>query len=185
MTQFSEAIDEHIAVLTAARDSLAAPMQRAIELFRACYSAGGKLLVCGNGGSAADAQHFAAELVGRYESDRPALAAIALTTDSSALTAIANDYGFERVFARQVEALARAGDVLVALSTSGNSANVLRAAQQAKLSGVQVVALTGEDGGRLALLADVLLAVPSRRVARIQEVHELCLHTLALGLETS
>lgn len=183
MRHFIDAIDEHLAVAAAARDALAAPMEAARARCADSLARGGKLLVCGNGGSAADAQHFAAELVGRYEADRRALAAIALTTDTSALTAIANDFGYDRVFARQVEALGRAGDVLIALSTSGNSPNVVLAAELARARGVGVVALTGDGGGRLAALADVLLAVPSRRVARIQEVHELCLHSLALALE--
>src|SRR5439155_10837756 len=123
---------------------------------------GGKLLLCGNGGSAADCQHIAAELTGRFTGrTRPALAAVALTTDTSALTAIANDFGFDEVFARQVEALARPGDVLLAISTSGRSANVIRAAQQARLRGLTVLALTSGDGGPLATLADLTIATPS------------------------
>ena len=143
-------------------------------------AAGGKLMLCGNGGSAADAQHLAAELVGRLGHDvaRPGIAAVALTTDSSILTAWGNDVGFGDVFARQVDALGRAGDVLLAISTSGNSANVVRAAEAARDRGVAVVAFTGEGGGRLVPLADVLVAVPSRDTQRVQEAHILIGHTL-------
>jgi D-sedoheptulose 7-phosphate isomerase len=140
--------------------------------------AGGKVMVCGNGGSAADAQHFAAELVGRFEVDRPAIPAVALTVDSSVLTAIANDTGFEQVFARQVEALARPGDVLIGISTSGCSGNVLAAARAARARGCVVIGLTGAGGGLMADVCDLLIAVPSSSVARIQEIHILCLHAL-------
>ena len=137
---------------------------------------GCKILVCGNGGSAADAQHFAAELSGRYLKDRRALAAIALTTDTSALTAIGNDYGYEQVFARQVEALGRPGDVLVGISTSGNSPNVLRAVASAKTVGMRTIGILGRDGGSLKEAVDDALVVPSRVTARIQELHEMVFH---------
>jgi D-sedoheptulose 7-phosphate isomerase len=142
-----------------------------------------RVLVCGNGGSASSALHFVAELVNRLRAERVALPAVALCADVATLTAIANDTGFERVFARQVDALGRAGDVLVALSTSGRSGNVIAAAHSARAKGCAVVALTGRDGGELAALADVLVAVPSGSVARVQEVHALCLHALARALE--
>lgn len=135
------------------------------------FKSGNKVLVCGNGGSAADAQHLAAEFVGRYETERRALPSIALTTDTSALTAIANDYGFERVFARQVEANAVAGDCLIAFSTSGNSPNVLAAVMEAGRRGCRVIGLTGKNGKKLAGLCDACIIVPSERTARVQEAH--------------
>jgi D-sedoheptulose 7-phosphate isomerase len=137
---------------------------------------GGKILVCGNGGSAADSQHIAAEFVGRYETERRALPAIALTTDTSALTALANDYGFERVFSRQVEALANEGDCLITISTSGNSPNILAAAMAARSKGCRVIGMTGANGKKLAGLSDASLLAPSIRTARIQEAHILVAH---------
>ncbi len=178
-----ENFEEHGRVMTEAARTLPGILEELVTTAVACLGGGGKLLVCGNGGSAADAQHLATELVCRYRTDRPAVAAIALTTDSSALTAIANDYGYERVFARQVEALARPGDMLVAISTSGNSPNVIEAARQAKDQGCTVVGLTGGDGGRLAEYCDLVVAAPSRTVARIQEVHEVVLHVVAEAVE--
>jgi D-sedoheptulose 7-phosphate isomerase len=147
--------------------------------------AGGKILACGNGGSAADAQHFAAELINRFEVERPPLAAVALTTDSSTLTAIANDYGYELVFEKQVRALGRAGDVLLAISTSGNSGNVMAAMRAATGLGLRIVALTGVSGGMGALLkpGDVHIAVPHAITARIQEIHLLALHSLCDGID--
>lgn len=136
-----------------------------------CLAAGGKLLLFGNGGSAADAQHLAAEFVGRFVVERAGLAAIALTTDSSILTAVANDYGFERVFARQIEALAQPGDVTIGISTSGNSANVLAAMKQAANQNLKTIGLVGKDGGLLARASDVSVIVPSANTARIQECH--------------
>lgn len=177
------AFEEHLKVLTASRQHLVEKLEMAAERLTACLRRGGKVMLCGNGGSAADAQHFAAELVGRYERERCAMAAIALTTDASILTAVGNDYGYEQTFSRQVAALGRPDDLLIAISTSGSSANVVAAAEAARRADIEVVALTGEDGGRLATLADVLLAVPSRRTARIQEMHELCLHALAESVE--
>ncbi|MFC4427271.1 D-sedoheptulose-7-phosphate isomerase [Deinococcus navajonensis] len=148
---------------------------------RACVEAlrgGGKLITCGNGGSAADAQHFAAELTGRYRRERRPLAALALTTDSSALTCIGNDYAFEEVFARQAEALAQPGDVLVGITTSGSSANVVRALDVARARGAFTIALTGESGGQAARSAHVTLRAPSDRTAHIQEMHILLIHVL-------
>jgi D-sedoheptulose 7-phosphate isomerase len=139
---------------------------------------GGKILFCGNGGSAADSQHLAAELTGRFIKDRKPLAALALSTDTSALTCIGNDYSFDEVFARQVQGLGRGGDVLVGISTSGNSRNVIRAVEEARVAGMQVVGLLGRDGGKLLELCDVSIVVPSKVTARIQEAHILIGHTL-------
>jgi len=157
---------------------LANEVASAANIIAESLDSGGRLLVCGNGGSAADAQHMAAEMVGRYQRDREAWAAIALNTDSSAVTAIANDYGFERVFARQVEAYGRAGDALVAISTSGASANVLTAIAAARDKGMKVVGLTGGEGGEMVSACDVCLVVSSSSTARIQEVHALLIHVL-------
>ncbi len=168
--------------------SLAAPIAVAVQRITAALAADRKVLACGNGGSAADSQHFAAELVGRFERERPELAAIALTTDTSILTAVANDYAFEQVFARQVRALGREGDVLVAISTSGNSPNVVAAVEVARERGLLVVALTGRDGGRIGAMLgadDVHLCVPHERTARIQEVHLLIVHCLCDGIDAS
>ena len=166
--------------LEAAR-SLTAPIARASALLAETLRRGGKVLACGNGGSAADAQHFAAELLNRFEIERPPLAAVALTTDSSNLTSIANDYAWEQVFAKQLRALGRRGDVLLAISTSGNSANVVEATKAARELGVRVIALTGNGGGKMAAelgADDVHICVPHRRTMRIQEVHLLVLHCL-------
>lgn len=157
-----------------------------VQALVACVTGGGKVLACGNGGSAADAQHFAAEFVGRYERERPGLAAIALTTDSSILTAVANDYDFEQVFARQVRALGQAGDALLAISTSGNSASVLAAIDAAHERDMVVLALSGKGGGKLTPTlreTDVHVCVPHERTARIQEVHLLVLHCLCDGVD--
>ena len=165
----------------AAAEILARPIADAVEAVVGCITAGGKVLACGNGGSAADAQHFAAELVNRFEIERPGLAAIALTTDSSALTSIANDYAFEQVFARQVQALGRRGDVLLAISTSGHSPNVAAAITAAQALGLVTVALTGRDGGRIAGQLgrdDVEIRVSATVTARIQETHILIVHCL-------
>jgi D-sedoheptulose 7-phosphate isomerase len=137
---------------------------------------GARILVCGNGGSAADAQHLAAELSGRYVKERRALAGLALTTDTSALTAIGNDYGFDQIFSRQVEALGRPGDLLIGISTSGNSANVIRAVASAKELGLRTLGLLGRDGGKLLGLMDDALVVPSTTTARIQELHQMIYH---------
>ena len=144
-----------------------------------------KILLCGNGGSAADAQHIAAELVGRFKKERRALPAIALTTDTSALTAISNDYGYEQVFARQVEALAQKGDVLIAISTSGESENVLQAVEVARAKECKVVGLLGRDGGRIKDLCDAAIVVPVQETARIQEMHILIGHILCALIDES
>jgi D-sedoheptulose 7-phosphate isomerase len=165
----------------AAADVLSKPIANAVEAVMGCITAGGKLMVCGNGGSASDAQHFAAEFVGRFERERPGLAALALTTDTSILTAIGNDYDFNSIFSKQVQALGTPGDVLVAISTSGNSANVLAAVEAAHAKDMTVVALTGRAGGKLGALltdTDVHICVPHDRTARIQEIHGLALHCL-------
>jgi D-sedoheptulose 7-phosphate isomerase len=144
---------------------------------------GCRVLVCGNGGSAADAQHFAAELTGRYVKERRALAGIALTTDTSAITAIGNDYGFDRIFARQVEALGRPGDLLIGISTSGNSPNVILAVEAAKQLGVRTLGLLGRDGGKLRTLVDDAMVVPCPVTARIQEVHQMIYHFWCEAIE--
>ena len=165
----------------AAAEVLAKPIADAVGTLMGCITSGGKVLVCGNGGSAADAQHFAAEFVGRFERERPGLAAIALTTDSSILTAVGNDYDFNAIFSKQVQAIGSPGDVLLAITTSGNSANVLAAVEAAHAKEMSVVALTGRDGGKmrkLLLETDVHICVPHERTARIQEVHLLVVHCL-------
>lgn len=165
---------------------LSKPIAAAVEAILASVTSGGKVLACGNGGSAADAQHFAAEFVGRYERERPELAAVALTTDSSILTALANDYDYKSIFAKQVRALGGAGDVLLAISTSGNSPNVLSAIEAAHERDMVVVALTGKGGGAIAQVlreTDVHISVPHDRTARIQEVHLLVLHCICDGVD--
>lgn len=176
---FEESVQAKQAFLRGNLDALT----HAIEAIIAAFKRGNKLLLFGNGGSAADAQHLATEYVVRYQSSRPALRAVALTTDSSLLTACANDLGFDEVFARQVEALARAGDVLSLHSTSGESPNVIRAAQAAKARGVTVIALLGKAGGPLKELADVALVVPSDDTARIQELHLAIEHVVCEMVE--
>ena len=173
--------EQSIATKQNAAGVLAEPIARAVELLVSTLTAGGKVLSCGNGGSAADAQHFSAELLNRFEMERPALPAVALTTDSSTLTSIANDYDYDEVFAKQVRALGRPGDALLAISTSGNSANVNRAIDAAHEQDTHVVALTGRDGGAAAGLLrdrDVEIRVPAESTARIQEVHLLVIHCL-------
>ena len=160
---------------------LAKPIADAVSALVGCITGGGKVMACGNGGSAADAQHFAAEFVGRFERERPGLAAISLTTDTSILTAIGNDYDFNAIYSKQVQALGAPGDVLLAISTSGNSSNVIAAVEAAHAKEMVVVALTGHKGGRMRELlteTDVLICVPHERTARIQEVHLLTLHCL-------
>lgn len=179
--------EESIQTKRAAVAAMAGPTAAAVDAMVACLKNGGKIMACGNGGSAADSQHFAAELLNRFERERPPLAAIALTTDTSTLTSIGNDYRFEDVFAKQVKALGRAGDVLLAISTSGNSPNVLEAMAAAQAAGVRIVALTGKDGGKMAgqlAAGDIHLCVPAGRTARIQEVHLLTLHCLCDGIDT-
>lgn len=165
---------------------LAEPAERAVRLLDVCLAGGGKILCCGNGGSAADSQHLAAELISRFEREREELAAIALTTDTSVITAIANDYGYGEVFARQVRGIGREGDVLVAISTSGNSASVVNAVHAAHERGMRVLALTGGNGGRLAMALgpdDIELRVPHGRTCRIQEVHLLLIHCLCDAID--
>jgi len=165
----------------AAAEVLSKPIADAVNTLVGCITAGGKVLACGNGGSAGDAQHFAAEFVGRFERERPGLAAMALTTDSSILTAIGNDYDFNSIFSKQVQALGAPGDVLLAISTSGNSGNVVAAVEAARAKDMTVIALTGHKGGKLRELlqeTDVMICVPHDRTARIQEVHLLVLHCL-------
>jgi len=169
---------ESAAVKQEAARILVEPVAAAAEVVLAALRAGHKVLLCGNGGSAADAQHIAAELVGRYTRERPGYPAIALTTDTSNLTAIGNDYGFDRIFARQVEALGHAGDVLIAISTSGNSPNVLRAVEQARDLGMKTLGLAGRDGGALVAATDLCLVAPHRVTARIQELHITIGHIL-------
>ncbi|MCF8200310.1 MAG: phosphoheptose isomerase [Sulfuritalea sp.] len=180
--QFTESATTKLAALA----SMAIPIEEAVRCMTASLKAEGKIMACGNGGSAADSQHFAAELLNRFEKERPPLAAIALTTDTSTLTSIANDYRYEDVFAKQVQALGRKGDVLLAISTSGNSPNVIEAIHAAHARGVTVVALTGRSGGKIAALLsvnDIHLCVPAERTARIQEVHLLTIHCLCDGID--
>lgn len=165
----------------AAAELLAKPIAAAVGAIVGSLTAGGKVLACGNGGSASDAQHFAAEFVGRFERERPGLAAVALTTDTSIITAIGNDYDFNAIYAKQVQAIGAPGDVLIAITTSGNSANVLAAVEAAHAKEMTVVALTGRKGGKLATMlteTDVNICVPHERTARIQEVHILALHCI-------
>ncbi len=167
--------------------TLSKPIAAAVGALLMCVTGGGKVMACGNGGSAADAQHFAAEFVGRFERERPELGAIALSTDSSILTAIANDYHFDQIFSKQVRALGQPGDVLLAISTSGNSRNVLAAIEAAHERDLIVVALTGKGGGKIAQVlreTDVHVCVPHDRTARIQEVHLLVLHCLCDGVDS-
>ncbi len=183
MQQFiTEYLEEHQKVL-AKLESSAGDIQRVAEHCITALANGHKLLICGNGGSAADAQHMAAELVGRFLKDRPALAAVALTTDTSALTAIANDYGYDEVFSRQVAGLASAGDVLIAISTSGSSPNVLTACEQARALGCEVVGLTGRDGGKLKRFCDSAVVAPADDTAHIQECHLVVVHLLCALIE--
>ena len=180
----SAAFDDHAHVLQLAAAQLPAVLESvADELFR-CFMRGNKLLVCGNGGSASDSEHLVAELVGRYRDERRALPALALSAGGTAtLTAVSNDYGYETVFARQIEALALPGDMLFAISTSGNSPNVLSAVAAARARNCRVVAFTGETGGKVAAMADLLIAAPSRVTARIQEVHGFCIHAICESLD--
>ncbi len=173
--------EDNLATHQDSRDRMAESIARAGALLAQALSDGRRVLSCGNGGSAADAQHFAAELIGRFEKEREALPAVALSTDTSALTAIGNDYGFDRVFSRQVEGLGQEGDILLAISTSGNSPNVVQAIEAAQSRKMRVIALTGRDGGAMhgqMSENDIELRVPSDSTARIQEVHILILHCL-------
>ena len=171
-------IKESMTVNQLILDSLVPQIERAADKMAACLKQGNKLLFFGNGGSASDSQHLAAEFVGRYEKERRALPAIALTTDTSILTAVSNDYGYERVFERQLEALGQKGDVLVAISTSGNSKNVLKGIQKAKAMGIYVIGFSGGDGGQLKTQADLPIVIPAKKTSRIQESHIMIGHIL-------
>lgn len=180
--QFADSIQ----VKQQSKDVLAQPIGATAQAMAACLQQDGKILACGNGGSAGDSQHFAAELINRFEIERPGLAAIALTTDSSVLTSIANDYDYNQIFSKQVSALGRAGDILLAISTSGNSANVVAAINAAHERKVRVVALTGRDGGKMGAMlkdGDIHICVPAKSTARIQEVHLLVLHCICDGID--
>lgn len=177
---------DSIATKEAGLKTLPTSIEAAIKLMYEAVSADGKILACGNGGSAADAQHFAAELVGRFERERKELGAIALTTDTSILTAVGNDYSYDEIFSKQVRALGRKGDVLLGISTSGNSKNVILAIEAAHKLGMKVVAFTGKGGGKISEMlkpGDVHLCVPADRTARIQETHLLLLHCLCDGID--
>jgi D-sedoheptulose 7-phosphate isomerase len=178
LNHITREIEDSIRVMQGLAQACGDQIIGAARLIQSCLGSGGKLIVFGNGGSAADAQHLAAELVGRYRADRQALAAVAITTDSSSMTAIANDYGFERIFSRQMEALARPNDLAVAISTRGNSANVLCALEFARSAGLASIGLTGMDGGKLRDLVRVCICVPSNSTPRIQESHALIVHIL-------
>ncbi len=172
---------ESIEAKEKAQQCLIEPIKGAATLLVTTFNTNNKLLICGNGGSASDSQHFAAEFTGRYEMERRPLPAIALTTDTSALTAIGNDYSFEVVYSKQVETLGNSGDILLAISTSGNSTNVIKAIEVAHLKGMKVIALTGKNGGKIQSIlknGDINICAPVNRTARIQEIHILVLHTL-------
>ncbi len=180
--------DESMATKKAAQAVLVAPVARAIAVLVQALRNGHKILSCGNGGSAGDAQHFSAELLNRFERERPGLAAMALSTDTSTLTSIANDYAYDQVFSKQVTALGRAGDVLLAISTSGNSPNVVAAIRAAHEREMPVIALTGRNGGEIAGVlraGDVEIRVPAERTARIQEVHLVVIHCLCDGIDSA
>ncbi|QWD63014.1 phosphoheptose isomerase [Polynucleobacter sp. MWH-UH25E] len=177
---------DSIAVKQEAEKTLPDAVAQGVLAMAQCLQSGGKVMACGNGGSAADAQHFAAELIGRFERERQELAAIALTTDSSILTAVGNDYSYDEVFSKQVRGLGKKGDVLLAISTSGNSKNVVKAIEAAKKIGIKIIALTGNGGGKIATLLDkddIHLCAPSTRTARIQETHLVLLHGLCDGVD--
>ena len=187
ITRIGGHFQESAQIKLALADQLAAPVALAAERMVQCLISDGKILACGNGGSAADAQHFAAELLNRFEVERPPLAALALTTDSSTLTSIANDYQFDQIFSKQVQALGRPHDVLLAISTSGQSTNVLEAVKAAQEREMAVIALTGKGGGKLAELLtgnDIHLSVPVSSTARVQEVHILVLHCLCDAIDS-
>ena len=186
INRISENFSESAHLKLQSMDALAAPIAAAAERMVQCLRQDGKILACGNGGSAADSQHFAAELLNRFEMERPGLAAMALTTDSSTLTSIANDYDYEQVFSKQVRALGHKNDLLLAISTSGNSKNVLAAMRAAHESGMSVIALTGRNGGTMAEAlgpSDIQICVPAQNTARIQEVHLLTLHCLCDAID--
>jgi len=178
-----DCLNEHIEV--AKRTEKLMPLvERAGKICVNSLKNNGRVLICGNGGSAADAQHIAAELSGRFKKERKALAGIALTTDTSALTAIGNDYGFDTIFSRQVEALGRDSDTLIAISTSGNSVNVINAIEVAKELGLKVITLSGKDGGKMKDLGDVNIVIPSNNTPRIQEMHIMCGHMICAVIDS-
>src|SRR5688572_5056853 len=186
ITRISENFSESAHLKLQAMDALAGPIAQAAERMVQCLKSDGKILACGNGGSAADSQHFAAEMLNRFEMERPGLAAMALTTDTSTLTSIANDYDYDQIFSKQVRALGHAGDLLLAISTSGNSRNVIAAMRAAHEAQMDVVALTGRNGGKMAEVlrpSDVHICVPARSTARIQEVHLLTLHCMCDAID--
>ena len=177
---------DNIEVQQVAAKELPVTVAIAVLAMVECLNAGGKIMACGNGGSAADAQHFAAELMGRFERERRELAAVALTTDTSILTAVGNDYSYDQVFSKQVRGLGKSGDILLAITTSGNSKNVIKAVEAAQAMGIKVIALSGNGGGQLNNVLganDLLLAAPSSRTARIQETHLVLLHALCDGID--
>lgn len=180
MEIIEQRFEEHLRLVQKVRNSkkLMKEIALAAAMMKVALASGHKIMFCGNGGSAADSQHWAAEIVGRFQKERAGLPAIALTVDTSILTAIANDYGYDRVFARQVEALGNAGDVLVAVSTSGNSANVLAAIEEAKTKGIKTIGMTAAGGGKMAEVCDTCLVIPDKVTARAQEVHSLIGHIL-------
>ena len=176
-------IEEHEQVITAMKSECLGDISRFAEACREAIASGHTVYLMGNGGSACDCQHFAAELVGRFQKERQAMASVALTTDTSILTALANDYGFESVFARQVEAMVRTGDVVVGLSTSGNSPNILKGLAKARERGALTVGMTGRSGGAVKDLCDICIRIPSEVTARIQEAHLLVEHLVCQRLE--
>jgi len=182
LPDLEKALHQHQAVMAGLLE-LQVPVNKAIDAMRECFANGGTIYACGNGGSASDAQHFAAELTGRFEKTRRGYPAVALTTDTSALTAIANDFGFDRIFARQLESLGRKGDVVILISTSGNSSNLMETCRQAQAQGITTIGLLGRDGGELAKVVDVALVVPGQRTSRIQEAHIFLLHHLCEAFE--
>lgn len=186
IAKMTQHFDDSAEALYLSAQELVEPLAASVELLFATLTNNGKALACGNGGSAADAQHFIAELVGRFERDRLPLAGIALNTDTSILTAVGNDYGFDAIFERQVAALGQTGDILIAISTSGNSENVMRAIQVAHERDLVVIALTGKGGGKIGKMlrdTDIHLCVPHERTMRIQEVHMLMLHAMCDGID--
>jgi D-sedoheptulose 7-phosphate isomerase len=186
VSRISENFSESAHLKLQSMDALAGPIAAAAKRMVQCLNSDGKILACGNGGSAADCQHFSAELLNRFEMERPGLAAVALTTDTSTLTSIANDYDYEQVFSRQVRALGNVKDLLVAISTSGNSRNVIAAIEAAHEADMVVVALTGRDGGKMAgalSASDIHICVPAQSTARIQEVHLLTLHCICDAID--
>lgn len=184
--QIKNLFAESMSVKNAVLPTLIAPIERAILMCKECFELGGKIMVCGNGGSAADSQHFSAELLNRFEKERKPIPAIALSTDTSTITAIGNDYDYKLIFAKQVYALAKAEDILLAISTSGGSKNVIEAVKVQQQKGGMVIALTGNEGGEIAKILnnqDVLINVACANTARVQEVHIMVLHALCAGID--